>query len=215
MAIVNHLRSLREYVEALNAIGEIQEIDAEVDWNLELGAIVQRSYALACAGAAVQSHPRDRGGVPGPGRPGRREPNGRPGADRPVARLACRDARLPTRRGPGGGPRPHAAAAAAACRTAPARNTSTSARTVDLERLPAPLIHAGDGGRYVNTWGTVVVQTPDRTWTNWSIARIMLAGKNTLTGLVLPRQHLGMIYAQWKTARPAHAVCLGHRHAAG
>jgi 4-hydroxy-3-polyprenylbenzoate decarboxylase len=64
--------------------------------------------------------------------------------------------------------------------------------------LPTPVIHAGDGGRYVNTWGTVIVQTPDRSWTNWSIARIMLAGKNTLTGLVLPRQHLGMIYAQWK-----------------
>src|SRR5262249_35083030 len=35
-------------------------------------------------------------------------------------------------------------------------------------------------------------------WTNWSITRIMIHGKNTLVGGVIPRQHLGMIYAEWK-----------------
>src|SRR5205823_3511785 len=50
---------------------------------------------------------------------------------------------------------------------------------VDLWRLPAPLIHEGDGGRYLNTWGTVVVRTPDRRWTNWSITRVMVTGKDT------------------------------------
>jgi 4-hydroxy-3-polyprenylbenzoate decarboxylase len=68
-------------------------------------------------------------------------------------------------------------------------------------RLPTPLIHDGDGGRYLNTWGTVIVRTPDGRWTNWSISRMMLAGKNTLAGLVLPQQHLGMIFAQWQAAR--------------
>jgi 4-hydroxy-3-polyprenylbenzoate decarboxylase len=42
------------------------------------------------------------------------------------------------------------------------------------------------------------VRTPDRQWTNWSITRIMVAGKNTLVGAIIPRQHLGLIYAQWK-----------------
>jgi 4-hydroxy-3-polyprenylbenzoate decarboxylase len=85
-----------------------------------------------------------------------------------------------------------------ASRTAPARRTSAA---VDLQRSPAPLIQDGDGGRYLNTWGTVVVQTPDRQWTNWSITRIMLTGKNTITGLMLRQQHLGMIHAQWKATR--------------
>ncbi|MBI5397247.1 MAG: UbiD family decarboxylase, partial [Verrucomicrobia bacterium] len=43
---MKNLKSLREYVEALRAIGEIQEVDVEVDWNLEMGAIIRRSYEL-------------------------------------------------------------------------------------------------------------------------------------------------------------------------
>ena len=43
---MEHFASLREYIAALHAIGEIQEIDAQVDWNLELGAVIQRSYEL-------------------------------------------------------------------------------------------------------------------------------------------------------------------------
>src|SRR5262249_13150545 len=43
---MHRLRSLREYVDRLQAIGEIQEIDAEVDWNLEMGAIIRRTYEL-------------------------------------------------------------------------------------------------------------------------------------------------------------------------
>lgn len=189
--------SLREYVKALREIGEIQEINAEIDWNLEMGAIIQRSYEL---GAPAPLFNRIRGIEPGfrvlgaPAGVSRTrglarialslgQPASATGCQL-VAGLAEAHGRppLPPRRVPDG----------------PCKEHKCLGEQVDLERLPAPLIHAGDGGRYVNTWGTVIVQTPDRTWTNWSIARIMLAGKNTLTGLVLPRQHLGMIYGQWK-----------------
>src|SRR3984893_14115299 len=43
---MNHLKSLRDYLEQLKALGEVQEIDVEVDWNLEMGAIIRRSYEL-------------------------------------------------------------------------------------------------------------------------------------------------------------------------
>src|SRR5208282_4673443 len=58
---------------------------------------------------------------------------------------------------------------------------------------------------------TIVVRTPDRKWTNWSISRIMVIGKNTMTGIVLPQQHLGIIHAQWKAlGRPMpFALALG------
>ena len=42
----NHLKSLREYLDALKGIGEIQSIEPEVDWNLEIGAICRRCYEL-------------------------------------------------------------------------------------------------------------------------------------------------------------------------
>ncbi len=41
---MKHLKSLREYIDALKEIGEVQEIDQEVDWNLEIGAIARRCY---------------------------------------------------------------------------------------------------------------------------------------------------------------------------
>jgi 4-hydroxy-3-polyprenylbenzoate decarboxylase len=61
---------------------------------------------------------------------------------------------------------------------------------VDLFRCPAPQIHEGDGGRYLNTWGSIIVQTLDGSWTNWSLTRIMVTGKNTMTGGVAPGEHV-------------------------
>jgi 4-hydroxy-3-polyprenylbenzoate decarboxylase len=197
---MNHLRSLREYVEALRAAGELQEIDVEVDWNLELGAIIRRSYELR---APAPLFNRIKGIEPG------FRVLGAPAGvsrTRGLARLALslgwpatatgrqlvealaeahQKPPIPPRRLPDG----------------PCKENKCLGAAVDLERLPAPLIHQGDGGRYLNTWGTVIVQTPDRQWTNWSITRTMLSGKNAMTGLVLARQHLGMIYAQWKALR--------------
>lgn len=34
---MRHLKSLREFLDALRAIGELQELDCEADWNLETG----------------------------------------------------------------------------------------------------------------------------------------------------------------------------------
>src|SRR4029077_939364 len=83
----------------------------------------------------------------------------------------------------------------------PCKQNKLIGADVDLFRLPGPYIHEGDGGRYLNTWGTIVVRTPDGKWTNWSITRVMLHGKNTMVGAIIPRQHLGLIYAQWKAQR--------------
>ncbi|ESZ91008.1 3-octaprenyl-4-hydroxybenzoate carboxy-lyase [Sclerotinia borealis F-4128] len=41
----------------------------------------------------------------------------------------------------------------------------------DLNSLPSPFIHQTDGGKYIQTYGMHIVQTPDKSWTNWSIAR--------------------------------------------
>ncbi|MQY10077.1 UbiD-like decarboxylase [Streptomyces sp. RB5] len=66
-----------------------------------------------------------------------------------------------------------------------------------LDRFPVPRIHAQDGGRYPNTWGVIVARTPDGRWTNWSIARVMQLDGRRMTGLVIPAQHIGMIWQEW------------------
>ena len=43
---MKHLKSLRDLIGALGAIGPVQSIDVEVDWNLEIGAVIRRSYEV-------------------------------------------------------------------------------------------------------------------------------------------------------------------------
>jgi 4-hydroxy-3-polyprenylbenzoate decarboxylase len=196
---MKRLACLRQYIEALQALGEIQEIDVEVDWNLELGAIIRRTYELRAPAPlfnrikGIESGFRVLGAPAGLSRH----------AGRPLARIALslgspatataaemiealanahEKPFIPPRRVGDG----------------PCKENRLLGRDVDLGRLPAPLIHDGDGGRYLNTWGTIIVRTPDRRWTNWSITRIMVTGKNTMVGGVIPRQHLGIIYSEWK-----------------
>jgi 4-hydroxy-3-polyprenylbenzoate decarboxylase len=196
---MKRLKSLREYIDALHALGEIQEIDVEVDWNLEMGAIIRRSYELR---APAPLFNRIKGIDPGfrvlgaPAGLSRQQglalvrialslglpPTATAREIVEALATAHLKAPIPPRRVP----------------TGPCKDNKLIGPDVDLGLLPAPLIHDGDGGRYLNTWGTIVVQTPDRQWTNWSITRIMVTGMNTLAGAVIPRQHLGIIFARWK-----------------
>src|SRR5439155_18672439 len=43
---MRHLKSLREFLDALTEIGDVQPIETEVDWRLEMGAITRRSMDL-------------------------------------------------------------------------------------------------------------------------------------------------------------------------
>ncbi|OWP61499.1 hypothetical protein CDA63_19100 [Hymenobacter amundsenii] len=194
-----HLKSMREYLAALHEIGEIQEISQEVDWHLEMGAIARRCYEL---GAPAPLFTRVKGieqgfralsaagGV-----------SSQPGLY--LARIALSLGLPPESTGP----EIVEALAAAKLRapikpvvvpTGPCKENILLGEQMDLLRLPTPLIHDGDGERYLNTYGMIVAQSPDKKWTNWSIARIMLIDKNTMTGIVAPNQHIGMIHKMWK-----------------
>ena len=82
--------------------------------------------------------------------------------------------------------------------SAPCKQNILLGDDATLDRFPIPQIHPDDGGRYPNTWGIIVAQTPDGRWTNWSISRIMMIDNRHMTGLFLPQQHIGMIWAEWE-----------------
>jgi UbiD family decarboxylase len=195
----NYLGSLREYLDALREIGELVEIDCEVDLNLEIGAIIRRCYET---GAPAPLFRRIRGVEPGfrvfgaPAGTSRR--NGHylarvalslglaattTGREIVEALVAARERKpIPPQRVSAG----------------PCKENILIGNAADLTRLPVPLIHDGDGGRYLNTWGTVVARTPDGKWTNWGLARVMLLDGQRMTGIVHPLQHLGQIHGMWK-----------------
>jgi len=194
-----HIKDLREYIRLLSDIGELQEIDVEVDWNLELSAIIRRAYDLK-APAPLFNKIKDI-------EKGFRVLGGSAGVSVQKGLFLSRIAISL-------GLSPHARAheiintlagsiskkgiAPKTVKTGICQENIMTGHDVDLTRFPSPFIHKGDGGRYFNTWGTIVVQIPDGSWTNWSITRIMLLDKNRMTGLVVPLQHIGIIHQMWK-----------------
>ena len=62
---------------------------------------------------------------------------------------------------------------------------------VDLFDLPVPMVHEGDGGRYLGTWDLVVSKDADSDWVNWGMYRFMVHNERLLTGYPRPTSHLG------------------------
>ncbi len=191
--------SMRAFVEALQDAGELATIEREVDWKLELGAIARRCYETG-APAPLFTHVRG-------ARPGFRAlgaPMGvsrRPGQE--LARIALAlglpaSARaqeiveaLVAARG-----RPPIAPVVVD--SGPCKQNVWRGDDVDLTSLPIPLLHAGDGGRYLNTLGMVVTRTPDGRWTSWAVARLQLVDERRASYAVAPFQHTGSVFKEWR-----------------
>jgi 4-hydroxy-3-polyprenylbenzoate decarboxylase len=193
-----HLRSLREYIDTLAEIGEVQQINKEVDWNLEIGAIARRCYESGAPaplfntikgvekGFRVLAAPAGVSNQPGLYLSRIAISLGLPpqstGREIVEALVEARErAFIPPQ----------------LVQTGPCKENILVGDQVDLLRLPTPLLHGGDGGRYLNTYGIIVAQTPDKQWTNWSIARTMLLDKNRMAGIIAPNQHIGMVRQSW------------------
>lgn len=80
---------------------------------------------------------------------------------------------------------------------APCKENFISGDDIDLNSLPSPLLHPGDGGKYIQTYGMWCLKTPDGSWTNWSIARGMVKDKRHITGLVMNPQHIRQVADKW------------------
>jgi len=67
---------------------------------------------------------------------------------------------------------------------------------IDLFDLPVPMVHEGDGGRYLGTWDLVVSKDADSGWVNWGIYRFMVHNEHLLTGYPRPTSHLGKMFLE-------------------
>jgi 4-hydroxy-3-polyprenylbenzoate decarboxylase len=195
---MNHLKSLCEFLSELEQHQELVRITREVDPNLEIGAICRRCYET---GAPAPLFENIKGFLPGYrvlGAPG--GTSSQPGLYLIRVALALGlpanstgrsivEALVSARSRPGIKPR--------IVSSGPCKENKQLDDDIDVMQLPAPLLHDGDGGRYLNTFGLVCVQTPDKKWTNWSIARVMLVDRVRMAGIVAPNQHLGMVRKQW------------------
>ena len=80
----------------------------------------------------------------------------------------------------------------------PCKEKSISGDDIDLTKLPVPMCHQTDGGRYIQTYGVNIVGMPDGSWTNWSCNRAMVGDPRHLIGVLWPGQHMQAVYQAWK-----------------
>jgi 4-hydroxy-3-polyprenylbenzoate decarboxylase len=194
-----HAKSLREYLQTLAELGDVREVTSEVDAHLEIGAII-RHCTETNAPAPLMTNVR---GYP----PGFRV-LGAPAALSSVPGAPWARVAISLGHDPAAHPleivedlvaaRHLAPIPPLVVDDAPCQRNVRSGDAATLDAFPVPLIHDGDGGRYINTWGTIVVRSPDGAWTNWSIARVMMVDGQTMTGLIMPLQDIGRIYRMWR-----------------
>lgn len=189
--------SFRDFVANLISHGDAVVIDTEVDSDLEAAAITRLAYEQS-GPAPLFAHVK--GAAPGYRLMG--APAGLSAKGNKYGRIATHFS-LPR----DSSPREiveHLVKAMTAepipptvVSSGPVKENIFCGSEVDLGRFGSPFLHMQDGGRYFGTYGMHIVQTPDGSWTSWSISRLMIHDSKTLVGPAMSQQHLGMIHEQW------------------
>jgi phenylphosphate carboxylase alpha subunit len=177
---------LRDFIATLDRSGELVRIKSEVDWDMEVGAISRRNFEQsgpAILFEKIKDYPPGYAILNGPVATWRRVAIalGLP-TDTTVRQLyAAYEERREKKIKP------------VVVSSAPCQENVMTGSTVDVYKLPAPMVHDGDGGRYIGTWDIIVTKDPDTGWTNWGMYRFMTHTQNMLTGWPQATSQLAMM----------------------
>src|SRR5208282_5165238 len=149
---------LRGWIKALDDAGELQRIDAEVDWNIELGTVARLAQGPGTGPALLFRNIRDYGA----NSRCREVFTGGLSSARRVAMMMGlppdTHARELVRLGRtvlSGSVPPKIVA------TGPVKENIVKGDDVDLYEFPVPQWNRADGGRYILTYGGVVTKDPE------------------------------------------------------
>jgi len=182
----------REFMAALEKTGDLARVAKKVDWDCEVGAIGRRTYEMGgpCLHFTnIKDYPE-----------GFTILNGSTGNWRRVAICLGLDPETPVReiyrvyeQRLNNPMQPLTLENEdAAC-----KQNILSGDDVDLYKFPAPMIHEGDGGRYIGTWDLVVSGSPDGQWQNWGMYRFMIHNKRWMVGWPQTTSQLAMMLKKY------------------
>lgn len=189
---MKYYKDNREYIAALEKNNDLVRIKDEIDWDMEAGVIVRRVCEEG-APSPMMENIKDY--------PGHRY-FGAPLATYP--RLATvlglePNSSIPEiaaeylKRTSGTPIKPKIIDKA----KAPCKENIITGDDVNLFDLPAPMVHDGDGGRYLGTWHFIVAKDPENDDVNWGMYRTMVYDSKTMVGPVLPFSDMGkMLYGK-------------------
>ena len=191
-------KDLREYIARLDIDGEIQQIETEVDWNLEVGAIIRRSYDLKAPAPffqKVKGYPGEYRilGAPvglsrSPGAAHKRLALSL-GMDPSASVETIIEEYIRRKKSP---IKPNLVS------TGSCKENIHIGDEVNLFEFPAPFLHEGDGGRYIGTWHLGITKDPDSGWVNWGMYRLMIHDQNTMGGIIHPNSNAGLQYQKYE-----------------
>ncbi|OGQ79270.1 MAG: hypothetical protein A3F90_02605 [Deltaproteobacteria bacterium RIFCSPLOWO2_12_FULL_60_19] len=191
-------KDLREFIAELEKRSLLSRVKKEVDWNLEVGAIMKRVFDAG--GPAVVFERVKDSDVP--------LLSGAMGTyERYAIGIDCaNDIRsiLAKILDAVGKPTVPVAAARGACQENVLRG-----KEIDLYRFPTPHWHPLDGGRFIGTLGVVITRDPETGKRNMGIYREQILDRDK-TGL-LAAQHVGITLQKYRAMkRPMPiATCIG------
>lgn len=195
-------KDLRDYIGLLRSQGELAEVDAEVDWRYELGAIVRKNLDLkgpALLFKRIKGYgtPLFTCGLSTYGRLAGALGLSRGSSLEEVVREVAKRLRTPL---------PAETVAAGPC-----KEVIVEPGALDVLKFPVPLWQSRDGGRYLGTWHGVVTRDPETRWLNAGMYRVMVHDKTRLGILLARDQHIGhhfLKYRKMKRSMPV-AIVLG------
>jgi 4-hydroxy-3-polyprenylbenzoate decarboxylase len=188
-------KDLREYIAKLDEEGELHSIPEEVDWNLEIGAVIRRSYDLKAPAPffqKIKDYPKGYRILGAPigtsNKPNRYHSRLAIsfGLDPDSTYQEILESYLKKKRNP---------IKPILVKDGPCKENIQIGKDVDILKFPVPLLHEGDGGRYIGTWHIVVTKDPDSDWVNWGMYRMMVHDKNTV-GCTYVAHDIAMLYQQ-------------------
>ncbi|MGD0230574.1 MAG: phenylphosphate carboxylase subunit alpha [Syntrophorhabdales bacterium] len=177
----------RTYIDALLETGDAITVNQEVDWDLEMGAIVRRTCEKK-GPAVLFKNVKDYPGFDVIGAPiatyRRLAIAFGLNPDTPIPEISKEYLRRTS-----GKPFPPKVV-----KEAPCQEVVLQGDDANIMNLPAPMVHDGDGGRYIGTWQFVVAKDFDTPAINWGMYRQMLFDEKTMVGPVLPFSDMGKMF---------------------
>ena len=189
------IKDVREFIDRLEDAGELIKIKKEVDWNLEAGAILRKCNETGLPAPffeKVKDYPKGyrlAGGLLGGS--GREHPFRRfaiamemdpDTSTEDLVEEIVRRTKTPIK--------PNIV------ESGPCKENILLGDDVDLLRFPIPMIHMGDGGRFMATWHITVTKDPDSGWVNWGMYRAEMITPTKMAGMLLFFRHGGYVYYQ-------------------
>ncbi|MGH7906144.1 MAG: UbiD family decarboxylase [Candidatus Binataceae bacterium] len=188
---------LREFIQELEAQGELRRIKAEVDWNYEAGAMSR----LVCERRGPAPLFENIKGYPGhnlaavllgPGKPLHARTAIALGIDKNTPPLELIEIIRERFRSP-------IAPVMMRPEQAPCKEVILKGADANLLKFPIPWIKAIDGNRYIGTSDIVITKDPESEWVNWATYRCMLKDEKHFVMLLMPRmQHGGGMFGKYE-----------------